>query len=98
MSKDTVHHQVRQTLMNELGLTRETVRWMMADIIEATIAKHINSLQANGFIHGIVRNEIERMAKDDNSSFRRESLQAIARDEAKKQMEEFIKTKIRIEA
>ena len=98
MSKDTVHHQVRQTLMNELGLTRESVRGIMEDIIEATVAKHINSLQSNGFISDIVRREIERMAKCNGSTFRHESIHSLIKSEAKNQIEEFVKNKIRIEA
>ena len=98
MSKDTIHHQVRQTLMNELGLTREAVRGMMEEIITITVSKHMEKLKSNDFIAEIIRAELVKMSIDEYSTFRSKSIKDIVCEEAKRQVEEFVKDNLRITA
>ena len=97
MEKNSVHNNVRQVLMNELGLTRETVRGMMEDIVNATVAKHMANLETRGVIQNIVRREIEQLANKGSPSFGRSSIQTMIADEAKRQIEAFIKARVRID-
>ncbi len=56
-------NQVRQILMNELGLTREYVRSEVASIVEETTKKHLNHLEAQGvianIIYKLIRNDLD---------------------------------------
>lgn len=50
MTKD-LHNQVRQVLMNELGLTREVIREEMREIITDVVNRHFTAPQINKLIH-----------------------------------------------
>lgn len=47
-------HRVRQVLMNELGLTRETVRAEMVAIVEQSIGKEVSKLMENGEVKRMI--------------------------------------------
>lgn len=97
MSKDSVHHQVRQVLMNELGLTRESVRGMMEDLVESIVAKHMRAVPTKELIDKIVCREIEKMAKGGNGQFGKSSIYTMVESSAKMQIADFIKKKIKID-
>lgn len=56
-------NQVRQILMNELGLTREFVRDMATELVKQTVNQHVEKMIADGHIKKIVRAEIDRIAR-----------------------------------
>ena len=95
MAKNDIHHQVRQTLMNELGLTRESVRGIMEDIVEKTISKHMANLETSGFIRDIVRREIQGLAEG-KAAFGRDTIRSMVQFEAQKQIKDFIENNLRI--
>jgi hypothetical protein len=49
--RNTVHN-VRQVLMNELGLTRESIREMVREIVSDTIGKYMASDQFRQYMVG----------------------------------------------
>ena len=60
MEKATTN-QVRQILMNELGLTRETVREEMTKIIEAEAKKAVTNMVNYGALGRVVNEKVERL-------------------------------------
>lgn len=66
MSKDDTTNAVRQVLMNELGLTRDRVRGIMEDIIEATVERHAKALVAEGRLEAMLQVQIEKALKENS--------------------------------
>lgn len=58
MDKDTTN-AVRQVMMNELGLTRESIRAEMESIVEKTVKAHISSINFDKMFDLIIRKTIE---------------------------------------
>lgn len=58
MEKATTN-QVRQVLMNELGLSREAVRTEMENIIHDVMEKHFNKMWHEGELTNIVKRIIK---------------------------------------
>ena len=56
---NTTHNQVRQVLMNELGLTREYVRGQVEDIVESAVAKKIRSILNEGHLEMMIQKQID---------------------------------------
>lgn len=79
-------NEVRQVLMNELGLTRDSVRGMATDIVSAEVAKHVSKMIADGFIEKIVRKEVDRMASA--SRWDTESVRKLVSDAAGKAVQQ----------
>lgn len=61
--KDTVN-QVRQILMNELGLTREWVRAQMENIIEAEVERHARAIVQQGGIEKMIHRSVEKVMQE----------------------------------
>lgn len=55
-------NQVRQILMNELGLTRVEIRAMTEEIVKETVKTHLNKINLEVFIEKCVRQEVDRLA------------------------------------
>lgn len=53
------HNTVRQILMNELGLTRESVRETMTEIVTDAVARFVNSDQFKRRLDVIITTKIE---------------------------------------
>lgn len=75
MSQSTVN-QVRQILMNELGLSRDYVREQVDAIVRETIRKHLSSQQFNNLVQREVKAAIEAALKE--SYYDKEKLKAHA--------------------
>lgn len=56
-------NEIRQILMNELGLTREVIREEMQKIIEAEASKVMSILVSQGHLERIVRNKFDELVK-----------------------------------
>lgn len=52
-------NEVRQIMMNELGLTRESLRNMAQTLVEETVDKHIKNMIASGYVEKHVAKSVE---------------------------------------
>lgn len=50
----TTTNQVRQVLMNELGLTRESIRQLTVEIVTECVVKYIDNMEKSGHFQQIV--------------------------------------------
>jgi hypothetical protein len=82
MDKQTTN-QVRQVLMNELGLTRESVREIMEEIVEETVQRHVNSAKFDERLSILVDRAISGIRGPRNSMGWYPSLAEIVREEAR---------------
>jgi len=92
--------QVRQVLMNELGLTREVVRKEALDIIKPTVEKYINQLFAEGKFDPIILRAVDKCLneytqKQDRSPYGKH-ISDFVYAAAKRAMEEFVAKNIKI--
>lgn len=87
---DETRNKVRQILMNELGLTRKEIREEMEDIIETTVAKHMNDLIMQKKIDEIVKEEIKRLAQV-SAGWSSESIRSIVIKAAQNQVAAYLK-------
>lgn len=55
-------NQVRQILMNELGLSRATVRGMVEEIVKETVDVKVTRMMADGHIQRMVDDSVRRFA------------------------------------
>lgn len=60
---NTTNNQVRQILMNELGLTREYIRGQVDDIVRATIEKHLCSPQFENLVERHIEKTVQQVLK-----------------------------------
>lgn len=51
--------QVKQILMNELGLTRESIRELVTELVNQTVEKHMRNLQENGALEKMFADAID---------------------------------------
>lgn len=91
MDKRT-HNQVRQVLMNELGLTRNSIREEMKDIIEKTAASHVNRLMEEGGMKEILREALNELVKA--NGYDRDPVGNILREEVKKRAAEYVRDSV----
>jgi len=89
-------NEVRQIMMNELGLTREYIREEARGLIQSTIGKEINRLLENGVIERMVKEELDRLTRE--TKWSNSGIRSFALESAKKQAEQFIKDNLRFEA
>ena len=61
MDKPTTN-AVRQVLMNELGLTRDSIRQEVTEIVTTEVAKAMTRLVDDGFLEKIVIAEFNKLA------------------------------------
>lgn len=59
MDKKT-HNQIRQVLMNEMGLTREFIRAEVRAIVRETVAQEVARIAPS--FHAIVEHQLRRLA------------------------------------
>lgn len=53
-------NEVRQVLMNELGLTRDSVRAMATTIVEQMVDRHVQQLISSGHVEKLVSRSVEQ--------------------------------------
>jgi hypothetical protein len=85
--------QVRQILMNELGLSREVIRVIMEQIITDTVNRHMAALEDSGKLDKIVEGAFERKYNSPSSCY--ETFASLVRDAAKNAADKFVREKIR---
>ena len=89
-------NQVRQILMNELGLTRDSIRTMATEIIEGVVAKHVKHLLDNGKIGEMVAATIKDIARE--GYYDHDSIRSLVLVVAREQLEKFIKDRLIIKS
>ncbi len=82
----TTTDQVRQVLMNEMGLSREVVREMVEKIVTETVDKHMSSLVSSGKLSRIVEDAFQRKYRDPKNGYAdfKSLVSSAAADAAKK--------------
>lgn len=90
-------NEVRQVLMNELGLTRELIRTEVEKIVKETMEKKINDMFSNGVFDRIIRNEIDNFIKNERSYPYESKIKDIIYQAARERVEEFLNKNIKIE-
>ena len=97
---DTVTtNAVRQVLMNELGLTRESVRAEMEKIVEETVARHIASTTFEAKLRGHVYDQFERLRGEKTGPWGGwESIRNIVQDQASRDVKAWLAAHLRFEA
>lgn len=92
MKSETIH-EVRQVLMNELGLTRAVIREEMLEIVSGETKKIMAYLASNNLIENLVNKEFHKLMN--TGIYGRNRIEEIcieaARNLASKLMEENIK-------
>ncbi len=87
-------NQVRQVLMNELGLTRDSIREMTREIVAECVAKEVKVMCENGIVEKIVTEKLECICRE--NKWDRNTFRGLLVAEAEKQMREFIRSRITI--
>lgn len=90
---------VRQVLMNELGLTRESVRQEVTEIVGSVCRAYLDNLMKSGYLEKIIRTEITHIVKDPRRfAFRSDEteLEAIIKLVAEDQMRKYLAEHVRI--
>jgi len=90
----TTTDQIRQVLMNELGLTRESIRDMVEKIVTDAVNKKMESLESSGGLNRIVEDAFVRKYHDDKRHF--EKFGDVLRNAASKAAEKFIEDHVKI--
>lgn len=88
--RDVQSKQVRQILMNELGLTREIVREEMKAIMTAEIEKKIHSILGSGHIQALVKAEVDKQFRAHGGV----SVAKAVTEEAQRQIAEVVKERL----
>lgn len=91
-----VKNQVRNVLMNELGLTRESIREMVEEIVGVAIKKHITLLLNSGHVDKAVTEYLNELTRE--SRFHGPTIRSMVREAMEKQVSEFVNSRIRIVA
>jgi len=83
-------NEIRQILMNELGLTREMIRAETVLIIEKTVENHFVALVQSGKFRQITVDAIDAYMKGHAQNYRDASLNQIVQSEAAKAAREWV--------
>ena len=84
---------IRQVLMNELGLTKETVREEMRKIVEVEAGKVVASMIAQGHLERVVSEEFRKLAS--NGRYDRSGIERMCAEAAKKEAETFVRENLK---
>ena len=63
------NNEVRQILMNEFGLTRESIREEASKIIRETMEHHMKNMEHQGVLQAIVEREFRAIVKGRGSEY-----------------------------
>lgn len=89
--------QVRQVLMNEMGLTREMVREVTESIVRETVEKHINRILDNGkVLTALIEAANETLRRESDKQFGGFTMEGLVRRAAKEVTEQFVKDHLRV--
>lgn len=93
-------HAVRQVMINDLGLTRESIREEMQNIIDDTVERRANHLltHIDNTLEKIVKKELNMLVRSDGPPWPPASIGNLVTEEARKQVAEFVMQNLRITA
>ena len=66
----TTHNQIRQVLMNELGLSREGIRAEMQAIVQETVEKHIARMNVETLMQSVISKAISTSIYGQGTAFK----------------------------
>ena len=94
-------NETRQIMMNELGLTKESIRKEAESIIQSTIEKHINSGRLDDIVRSAVITQFNFLVKnDDPRPYNFENLISTIKrcinEEVKNQIKELISVEVKL--
>jgi ribosomal protein S14 len=87
---------VRGVIMQDLGLTRESIREMVEEIVGVAIKKHITLLLNSGHVDKVVTEYLNELTRE--SRFHGPTIRSMVREATEKQVAEFVNSRIRIVA
>lgn len=96
MDKSTTN-QVRQVLMNELGLTRESIREMAHQLIKQEVEKTVNVMASTGVLDRIIHEALDTMLGRSRSRYGGTSVQTIVTNAVTDLANAWVKDNLRIE-
>lgn len=85
---------VRQVLMNELGLTRESIREEAAIIIRECVAKELSRLSGNGALEKMLHEEFRKLCS--NHQWDSNSIRGMVLAASRVEVEKFVRANLRI--
>ena len=85
---------IRQVLMNEMGLTRDSIRAEMERIVAQEVVKIFTRMERDNTIKNLVSAEFNKLVMGD-THWDRTTLRDLVIGAAKKEAEEFIKANLR---
>jgi hypothetical protein len=91
----TTTQQVRQVLVNELGLTRESVREQAREFVAPIVEAEVRRLIDQGGINELVRDCLARMSRERGATLGL-SVRDMVRQEAEKAMRDWVAKNVRI--
>lgn len=87
--------QVRNVLMNELGLNREYIRGLVQSVVETVVEKKLAQMDLDNTINNIVGREFSKLiAKNRYDS---NAIRDLVIKEAQSQVTDFVKTYLKFE-
>ena len=89
-------NEVRQILMNELGLTRESIREEAGKIIREAIAQHIKNMGHQGVILGMVEDEFRAIVKGRGSEYH-DSIKGMCRAAIDASVKKYVDNHLRVQ-
>lgn len=93
MENKQTTNQIRNILMNELGLTRESIRELATEIIDSTVEKHIKQLISDKYMQNLIeKNVIKALG---NGQFDKDVLYSKMEDTITREFAQEIRSKLR---
>jgi hypothetical protein len=88
-----VTNSVRQILMNELGLTKESVRNEMLDIIGMEVGRVVSSMSFDHHVERMIHHELSKLLWE--TKYSQSDIKSLCLAAAKKGAEDFIRNSLR---
>jgi hypothetical protein len=85
-------NQVKQILMNELGLTRESIRQLTTEVVTEVVVKYMDNMEKSGNLQRIVEMAFDKKYRDPNSYYG--NFKSVLHRAAEKAANEFIEKNI----
>lgn len=87
-------NEVRQILMNELGLTRESIREVVREIVTDTVEKHLRNMTSQSEMERIIRDKVNEVVKDNR--WEKDTMRDLIIHVARTEIEKFVASHIKI--
>lgn len=89
---------IRNVLMNEMGVTRETIRAELTSIVADTARTYLSTLFQTGFLEKIVTREVEKLLEPEGPQpFYEMPIKQVVREIARERIGKLVDEHIKIE-